>query len=259
MLLLDCATAYSPGHVTIRKTAPAYFRVAERLRAQILSGRLIAGERLPSEDDLASRYDVSRSTVREALRQLSSQGLLTTNRGVQGGSRVALLDPAEVAEMLTLGITLLSQFEQVTVRQLLEAREHLEVPATRLAAQHRTREDLISLEQKIVPIRRGQDNREAFEANRAFHGAVLRASGNAMLELLAEPLFRVLQSRFLREGATSAFWTRVVKEHREIFGAIKKGDAAAAGRLMDRHLAGLRTTYEQIDVRHRRAARPKAS
>lgn len=152
--------------------------------------------------------------------------------------------------MLTLGITILSQFGAVTVRQLLEAREHLEVPAARLAARHHTKEDLETLERRIVPIRRGHDSTAAFQANQAFHGAVLRASGNATLELLTEPLCRVLQTRFLREGATRAFAIRIVREHRAIYEAIKRGNPTAAGKLMDKHLRTLRLTYENVDARH---------
>ena len=73
--------------------APAYRLLADDLRAQITSGRLVPGDRLPTEPQLCQRSGVSRSTVREALRLLASQHLIVTTRGVSGGSFVAHPSP----------------------------------------------------------------------------------------------------------------------------------------------------------------------
>ena len=78
---------------------------------------------------MCDQFGVSRSTIREALRMLSSQRLLTTSRGVGGGSSVAGLDHDDVTEMLEMAVVCASvESEGVSVAELLEARELLEVP-----------------------------------------------------------------------------------------------------------------------------------
>src|SRR5262245_36778413 len=80
------------------KLRPAYLQVSEQLRELVLSGWLKAGERLPSEPELAAQFGTSRSTVREAIRILAADGLLTTVRGVNGGSFATPPTPARVGD-----------------------------------------------------------------------------------------------------------------------------------------------------------------
>src|SRR3954469_16207559 len=84
----------------IGKVKPAYMQVSEQLRDLILSGWLQDGQRLPSEDALAGQFGASRSTVREALRLLSSERLVTTVRGVNGGTFVTPPTMAGVGDYL---------------------------------------------------------------------------------------------------------------------------------------------------------------
>lgn len=73
----------------VSRVLPAYQQVANQLRELIMKGTLVVGERLPAEGEMALKFGVSRSTVREALRGLSSQSLVQTKRGVNGGTFVA--------------------------------------------------------------------------------------------------------------------------------------------------------------------------
>src|SRR5256885_5687041 len=125
--------------------SPAYQQLADELREQITSGRLRPGQRLPTEPELCLRTGVSRSTVREALRLLSSQHLIVTTRGVTGGSYVARPTAASLADSLGSGVLLLLSSPTVGLTDLLEVREMLEVPGVALAAQRRTPEDLAAL------------------------------------------------------------------------------------------------------------------
>lgn len=227
----------------------AYLEVATRLRDQILAGELLAGDRLPTEAELCERFGVSRSTIREALRMLSSQRLVTTSRGVNGGSSVAAIRANDVTEMLRDSIVLLAQTEGATVAELLEARELLEVPAARLAAQRRSDEHLALLRGTIPDSLDNVDIRQIFEVNRSFHDVLLESAGNRLLRVVTEPLFSVMQTRFLRDRASMDFWRRVMREHAEILKAVEAGDAERAGSEMARHLVHLRSTYEAIDSR----------
>lgn len=230
--------------VLVVSTVPAYQHIADDLRARVLSGALVPGERLPVEAELCIAYGVSRSTVREALRALASQQLVTTVRGVQGGTFIAHPEAGLVSASLETSLGLLAGAEEVDVAELLEARELLEVPAARLAAERRTEAHL--------ELMRGSRQEHGFEGNRSFHELIVEASGNRLLAMVTRPVFGVLRERFLRDQAPKSFWRTVDRDHDAIFEAIEGGDADSAGDLMRAHLARLATTYTRID---RRASR----
>jgi GntR family transcriptional regulator, transcriptional repressor for pyruvate dehydrogenase complex len=225
----------------------AYEEVAARLKKRIMAGKLAAGHRLPTEAELCEQFGVSRSTVREALRVLSSQGLVTTSRGVGGGTSIARLDHTDVAEMLDANIMLLTSMEGCSVGELLEARDFLEVPAARLAAARRTEQQLVELRATIPAAPHSLPVRRRYQADRAFHQAILEAAGNRMLQIVTAPVFTAMQARFLGEVATEEFWARVIDEHRAILRAIEAGDPERAGREMASHLRSLRTS-EDLDA-----------
>ena len=230
------------------RTKPAYQQVAAQLREWVLSGDLAPGERLPNESQLSEVFGVSRSTVREALRWLSSQGLITTLRGVTGGSFVAHPQPGEVSEYLEASVGLLSGAQVVSVAELLEARALLEVPAARLAAERHDAEHLRALHDAVEEEDRALD--AGFEGHRGVHTAVLDAAGNGLLAIMTTPLFAVLRTRFLRDLAPPAFWKEVCDDHRLLVERIADRDADGAAAAMHAHLDHLRDTYEQIDRLH---------
>jgi DNA-binding FadR family transcriptional regulator len=234
----------------------AYEVVAERLRKIILDGRR-SSDRLPTEGELCARFGVSRSTIREALRTLASQGLITTHRGVTGGSRIVQLRHQDVGDMLTQSLTVLTHTDGCSVAELLEARELLEIPAARAAAARRRDAHLDALRRSVRPT--GGDAARTFETHRAFHTTILDATGNRLLQLMTEPLFRILQTRFLRDRATATFWKTVTADHRAIVRAIAAQDGDAAAAAMAAHLKHLRSTYERIDALAVRRERAKVS
>ncbi len=227
---------------------PAYEELAAALRAQILSGELIPGDRLPIEPDLSAQHGVSRSTVREALRVLSSQHLITTTRGVVGGSFVAHPQPEQISGYLETGLSLMTLFQGITVDLLLEVRDMLEVPAAGLAAQRHEPEHLDELKATLFDSRAVSAG-DLFPRNRSFHEVLLRMAGNPLLEVVTQPVFRVLNDRFAREAAPKRFWSQVDADHRAILAAVETRDEAAARAAMHDHLARLRTTYTRIDRR----------
>ncbi|WP_218009798.1 FadR/GntR family transcriptional regulator [Actinomadura kijaniata] len=225
---------------------PAYAALAADLRRRILAGEYRPGDRLPVEPEMCARYGVSRSTVREALRLLASQHLVTTVRGVAGGTFVAHPRPEQLSEHLATGLGLLAGTAQVSVDQLLEIRELLEVPAAGLAATRRDEADLAALRAALFDPA-AVDPAEIYEPNRHFHAVLLRAAGNPLLEVVARPVFGVLNERFLRENAPPRFWHRVDADHREILARVEAGDERGARAAARAHLGHLRSTYLSID------------
>ena len=236
----------------VSRVLPAYQQVANQLQELIMKGTLAVGERLPAEGEMAVQFGVSRSTVREALRGLSSQSLVQTRRGVNGGTFVAEPSAEHVQSYLETSIGLLSGADVVSVDEILETREHFEVPSARLAALRRNDDQLRTLKATLASGAE-VDLAADFEGHKEFHVAVMEASGNRLLEVIARPVFSVLRTRFMRDRASPEFWAAVVGDHQDIYDAIAAGDAEASARLMHNHLERLRSMYERID----RAARPE--
>lgn len=225
---------------------PAYEALAAALRAQIMSGELKPGDRLPVEPDLSAQHGVSRSTVREALRVLSSQHLITTTRGVVGGSFVAHPQPEQISGYLETGLSLMTLFQGITVDRLLEVRDMLEVPAAGLAALRHEPGQLDELRATLFDPG-GIATDGLFPRNRSFHEALLRMAANPLLEAVTQPVFRVLGEKFAREAAPKRFWTQVDADHRTIVAAVAAGDDASARAAMHDHLGRLRAIYTRID------------
>ena len=222
-----------------------YEQVAEELRTRVVGGALRPGSRLPNEAVLAREFGVSRPTVREALRSLAAQDLIRTAKGAGGGSFVTLPSVEHVSSFVHSSITLMADANDVSLEDLLEARELLEVPAARLAAERRRDDELERLRETIPdePLRMGPD--QQFVYNQDFHTVVIDCCDNALLAIAAQPIFGVLQRNLARTRLGERFHRAINDQHRSIAAAIEAGDAEAAGGEMQAHLAYMRPYYER--------------
>jgi DNA-binding GntR family transcriptional regulator len=188
----------------------------ERIRSLVLSGELAPGARL-GQDELAERFGISRTPVREALRRLAGEGLvdILSNRGF----RVA-----------DLGLD--------AVLRRLEVRALLEPGIARLAAQRRTESDIEELNETIAREQRARGGIAAHDASRDFHLTLARASGNDELVRVLESLWLVEVGRRLlsRRSAASDWQSEDIEEHREIAAAVAEGRGDDAERLMSEHV-----------------------
>lgn len=221
------------------------------MREQVVTGELPAGTRLPNEAVLAQEFGVSRATVREALRSLAAHNLIRTAKGAGGGSYVTLPSVDGVSDFVHSSLSLMTDAEDVTLEELLEARELLEVPAARLAAERCTEEELERLRESIPdePLRLGTHGQ--FVYNQDFHLVVIEGCRNALLAIAAQPIFAVLQRNLARSRLGPKFHRAINEQHRSIAAAIATGDADAAGGEMYAHLEFLRPYYEQAWRRSR--------
>lgn len=188
------------------------------IRARIADQSLPRGQRLHQEG-LAAELGVSRTPVREALRRLAAEGLveMRTNRG----ARVVDLDPSDI-------------------RMPYEARLVVEPGAARLAAQRRPAEPLEQMAASIAAQRTAIPDRAAtFDANRDFHLALVRGSGNPFLVQIVEQLWaRSIGTPIYEYQAETAARMRAdADEHEQILQAVAAGDGRAAEALTRRHVA----------------------
>jgi GntR family transcriptional repressor for pyruvate dehydrogenase complex len=233
--------------LTVQRVRPGYRQVADELRAQIMSGVLGAGEKLPPETELCVIFGVSRSTVREGLRVLASQHLVETVRGVQGGTFVAVPDPLRVAEDVAGALGLLVMTPKLEVADLLEARLILEPPAARLAAERRNRETVEAIR---IAAEAERDSRDPshFAQHIGFHMTILMATNNLLLTFMGQPISEVLRTRLERTRVPAARWEEVDNAHLEIAEAIASGPGEEAEAMMRTHLVSLQPLYEASDI-----------
>jgi GntR family transcriptional repressor for pyruvate dehydrogenase complex len=226
---------------------PAYQLLADELRADITSGRLQPGERLPPEPELCVKTGVSRSTVREALRLLASQHLIITTRGVTGGSFVAHPDAEQLADGLAAGFTLLTNSADVDLADLLELRRALEVPAAGLAAARRTEEHLAEIRRALFDPD-VDDFETKMAAHATFHTAVAKATDNPLFELVVRPLYYAKYGEDVTVNLPADYWTRIDADHREMIDCLAARDVEAARRAASKHLdyVGWSTRERQI-------------
>lgn len=243
--------ARAAAQAPFRPVTKAYQQVAEQLHELIESGALSPGDRLPTEVALARSFAVSRATVREALRSLTAQGLLETTRGPGGGSYVTAPTIDHVSEFLRLNLNLLSDTEELSLDDFVEARRLLDVAGARAAAQRRTDEDLEEIMSSIPPESSDIASQERFVQNKEFHEIVLRTTGNKLLLIAAQPIFVVLQRGLARSMTVlgPSFHEEVTRQHRIVAEAIAARDPDAAAAEMDRHIDFLVPAYEDAWTR----------
>ncbi len=231
----------------LRPIKPSYDQVADQVAELILRGFFAPGSRLPHEAQLAAMFGVGRSTIREALRILSARNLVVVIRGSKGGAYVLRQGIEGVGEYLDTVLPLILGQRLVTVEELLEARETLEVPAAHRAALRRNQEQLAQLERCLASPDLSPPQ-EVYESNFRFHLLILEAAGNPLLKVVTWPLFEVLRNRYLRDRVPRGFWDQVLDDHRVILDALRASDSKGAAEAMRRHMSRLRPVYLQLSL-----------
>ena len=182
---------------------PAYRKVAAAIGARILGRTLRDGERLPSETELARQFGVNRSTVREALRELESRGLVQRR---PGSKLMSVSRPHQ--QSVAAGVSHALLLHDVTVRDVWEALTILEPPLAAAAARARTAEDLEASRPPRTPSPRcADDTAETVRRTAAVFRCLGRATGNPVLGLAQEPLLQLLEPSLAghdRQGAAGA-------------------------------------------------------
>jgi GntR family transcriptional repressor for pyruvate dehydrogenase complex len=217
--------------------------IADALARAIL-GEMSPGTSLPSEADLAIRYDVSRLTIREAVKLLEGRGLLAIAKGRKAVVRQP--DGAAFADFLTSVI----RYDSKGLFDLIEVRLALEVQSATLAARRAPRAGIAAIESELQGMRDtvgepGQplsaEQELAFHTHDVgFHEAVALASGNRVLGFLFEALARPLREAFFisRRGHQQRGHTMhdTIAAHQRILDCIKAGNGRTAGEAMRIHL-----------------------
>jgi DNA-binding FadR family transcriptional regulator len=220
---------------------PAYRKVAAAIGERILSRSLREGERLPPETELARQFGVNRSTVREALRELESRGLLQRRPGSKLMS-VSRPQHAAVAQGVSHALLL----HDVTVQHLWEALTLLEPPLAEAAARARTAADLEELALAIRTFGEpAADTADTVHRTAEVFRCIARAAHNPVLGLAQEPMLQLLEPslRIMIDKVPQAR-TRIAIAQRRLLEALEARDEPAARDWMARHIRDFRKGYE---------------
>lgn len=222
--------------------------VVDALAAHVRSGQIQPGDKLPSESVIMSRFDVSRTVVREALSKLQAAQLVETRHGVG----TFALSPPDASNFKIADSDLSTVADVIS---LLELRISLETEAAGLAAQRRDNANLLALETALQTFLSAvQQDSDAVPSDFEFHMEVARATGNrhfadlmSYLGTVIIPRTRVNTPSAAPEGRL-AYLMRVHGEHESIFVAIQHRDAEAARAAMRTHLANSRERLRKAQV-----------
>jgi len=161
------------------KQTKVFQDVVEQIQEAILDGRLAAGQTLPAERELKEMFNISRGTLREALRVLEQKGLIEIKLGVGGGSVVRTVDTDQISE--SLGLLIRSQ--KVSLNHLAQFREDIEGIVAAHAAENRAAEDIRNLKDLLenahACVQKGSSHRDAFiDIDKQIHMTMAQITGN---------------------------------------------------------------------------------
>lgn len=222
-----------PTHVS--RSEKVASRVAREIVRDIVDRQLVAGSALELESLMLERFGVSRSSLREALRILETQGLISIKPGPGGGPSLAPVDSSDFGRMATLFFQVMG----VTLGDVLEARLVIEPVMAGLAAERRDQEAYAELLANVDEHDEAMPDSEWLRVTQTFHALVNGMSGNTLLNVLALSLKDIYTTRVSGFAFPKEKRTYVREVHGEIAQAIVAGDAPTSERLMREHMASL--------------------
>lgn len=224
---------------------PAYLRLSDEIRSRILDRRLKDGEALPTETELARQFGVNRSTVREALRNLQSGGLVSRRAG---SKRLVVSRPTVAA--VAGGLRQALALHDACFQDILEALLTVEPAIAEAAAERRSGAQFTGLRRIVDAF--DEQPRPAPEAvglvGRFFRG-VGAAAGNPVYAMVNEPLVQLIEpSLAVIIDRLPQARARIAGAQRAIVEAIGRKDREAAGTWMRRHIQDFRRGFEQAGL-----------
>jgi DNA-binding FadR family transcriptional regulator len=229
--------------VTLTTSRPpkAAMLVAQRIVRDIVRSSMTPGDLLPPERVMLEKYETGRGTLREALRLLEFQGVISLKPGPGGGP--VLMNPP--ASNLANTLMLLMQLNQAPYRAIVEVRNAFEPMISQLAAQRMTEEQLAELAGTVDAMRENLNDRDSFlDSNKRFHDIIAWSSGNVLLAYLVDSLLGILDGTVIGIDYPSHRRSAILKAHEEIYAALAKHDPEASEQRMREHIEAY-TTYAQ--------------
>ncbi len=219
-----------------------YENIVRQIEARIVAGEIKSGDQLPSENELAKQFAVSRTAVREAIKALREKRLVEVRPGVG----TFITNGTSDAVRHSLGM--LMKFGQLSGSDhLAEVREILEPEIAALAATRVTDEDIAAMRQAVESMDTALEDVDAFvEADLDFHLALAEATQNPVIPLLVDSIIDLLREERKQIGSVEGGLRRGQSHHKKILQAVMRRDAKLARKSMQDHLEQVRKDSEAL-------------
>lgn len=220
--------------------------ILEQIKKFLIDGHLKPGDKLPTEMELSEKFQVSRTSIREALSALILTGIVEVRHGE--GMFVKISPSNAIIQPLSF----IFLMEKNQLQNILEVRKGLEIEAVDLASQRRTEEDLLHLKKLLEEMKNdlpGTTKSEKFDLE--FHLTLAKSSKNPLLDRLMntvqETIGETLKvTRFLWMSANEGTAHRLYEEHKNIYEAVVKGESRRARHLMYEHLSKVEQELKKL-------------
>ena len=222
-------------------------RIADRIVTAIALGEFVPDQRLPTERELATMLEVSRTTVREAVQRLHASGFVTTRRGRGGGTFVRTDRGPDADGMIAR--TLMPAWADLT--QLLDFRLLVEQLIARTAAERRDERDINAIRKAVQAYAEAGDRDASRLADHALHRAIALATHNARLVDMSAQTRREVSLGFNAEPYTPQVRRRALHQHPSLAEAVIEGNADAAARLAAEHFSLTEEMLRELHARTR--------
>jgi DNA-binding FadR family transcriptional regulator len=221
-------------------------QIAENIRSSILDGSLKVDDQLPTEEVLAAKFNVSRPTIREALKRLAAQNLIRSRRGPTGGTFVNRPSQEELRSSLAGAAMLMVSMGKFSLSEIAEARRELELPCCRLAAERREEEHLLTMAEEIKRQKNPETTDVDFCASVVrFHRALVDATRNPVMQFVMFAVNEALQPATNLVVFRFREREKIIAQHERIYASIKAQDADATEEAMAEQMNYLYEQYAQ--------------
>lgn len=225
------------------KDTKVYTKVIKDIKEKILSGQLKNGDRLPSEREMAEKLEVSRTSIREAIRVLEIMGLIESKRG--SGNYIAnsfgnsLFEPLSIMFML----------QEYSTEDIHELRETLEIECCRVASKKISDDDIKLLNDIIDKMYKTNDEEQSLLLDIRFHNIIVKSSDNPLIVNVLEVISQ-LMDKFIKESRKIILCEEnnrevLLNSHKEIVLSLQERDEEKAIYSMKKHFEIIKKAYEK--------------
>lgn len=224
------------------KDIKVYTKVIKDIKEKILSGELKNGDRLPSEREMAEKLEVSRTSIREAIRVLEIMGLIESKRG--SGNYIAnsfgnsLFEPLSIMFML----------QEYSPGDIHELREALEIECCRVASKKMSDNDIKLLNNVVDKMYKTNDEKQSLSLDIRFHNIIVKSSDNPLIVNVFEVISQ-LMDKFIKESRKIILCEEnnrevLLNSHKEIVSSLQERDEEKAIYSMKKHFEIIKQAYE---------------
>jgi len=235
----DSSAATDVSFVPVKRVR-AFEGIAKQIREQLHQGNFLPGQKLPSERELCEKFQVSRNTLREAIRSLENAGVLQSRKGSRGGTFVVRANGAAVVT----GLSDMYQMRSIKPVELTEARIWIESAVIRAAAGFITAEEIDALDRNINEAEAASKAGEfelRVQLNLDFHRMLAKATRNGVMVTMMEALLQATHHIIQKVGPYDNRF--VPRSRRRFLNFLRKGDAESAVLEMERQLNRMQRIY----------------